>query len=349
MPQMTHRERILAAIDHKPLDRVPLDYWGVPEITSRLFEAVGAKNYTEFARKLDLDYVVGVGPDFVAKDRPNMHGVNYKIVRLPGGSGSYEEPERLPIEHCETIDEIDACYTFPSTDMFDYSTIARKCKEGEGFALSGGYISLTYFYECIRGTEQMCIDFAARPEVADYILERLQQFHHAHVANILDAAGGKIDITQVTDDFGTQSGLLISPGMIDRYFGRYYEDNIALAKSYGARVFHHDDGAMTAMLPWLMEKGIEVLNPLQWHLPGWNLADLKAEYAGRLCFHGGIDNQFVLPFGTPQQVRQEVNACCEALLSDGTGYILAPCHNVQAITPVENVLEMYSAAKQFRL
>jgi len=134
--------------------------------------------------------------------------------------------------------------------------------------------------------------------------------------------------------------------MLDGYVGKYYDDNIQLAKSYGAKVFHHDDGAMTDALPWLTQKGIDVLNPLQWHLPKWNLAELKKTYGKQICFHGGVDNQHVLPLGTPEDVRNEVYACAEALFQDKTGYILAPCHNMQGLTPVENIVAMYEAANE---
>ena len=122
----------------------------------------------------------------------------------------------------------------------------------------------------------------------------------------------------------------------------------ASSKGFGARVFHHDNGAMTDMLPWLMDKEIELLNPLQWYLPGWDLKALKEQYKGKLCFHGGIDNQHVLPYGTMEELKKEVHDCMDALFTDKTGYILGPCHNVQANTSVEKVLNMYKYAYDYR-
>jgi len=74
------------------------------------------------------------------------------------------------------------------------------------------------------------------------------------------------------------------------------------------------------------------------------LTALKRDFGGRICFHGGVENQKVLPFGTPEEVRAEVRHCIEALASDRTGYILAPCHNLQSITPLENIVAMYDEA-----
>jgi uroporphyrinogen decarboxylase len=233
--------------------------------------------------------------------------------------------------------------------MFDYSKAKQWAKDlrDKGFAVMGGYISLSYFYSIIRGIEQMLADFAGDPELADYIIFKINEFASAHTRKILEAADGLVDVTQVTDDFGCQRGLLMSETMIERYFGKYYDSNVAMVKQFGSHVFHHDDGAVTELLPWIVNKGCEILNPLQWHLPGWDLNKLKADYGDKLCFHGGIDNQLVLPFQGTEEVKAEVRACIDALYTDNTGFILAPCHNVQAITPIENVLTMYEYAREY--
>lgn len=163
----------------------------------------------------------------------------------------------------------------------------------------------------------------------------------------MEAGDGKIDICQVTDDFGTQSSLSMSQELIEDYLGDYYTKNIALVKSYGAHLFHHDDGAMMSLIPWPDQKGIQLLNPIQWHLPGWDLRELKEKYGQSICFHGGIDNQHVLPFGTTDDVRREVRDCMDSLYSDRTEYILAPFHNVPSNTTVENVLAMYDEAWKY--
>jgi len=343
--EMTHKERILAALNHQPTNRIPLDYWGVPETTEKLMRHFGVSSYPELIKALDIDAIIGVDPKLVA-DRKNIWDIEMRKVPI-GNNAYYDEPMSAPLADYETIDEIEANYVFPTADMFDYSGIREQCKANEGFAIIGGYISLTYFYEIIRGTEQMLIDFVAFPEIAEYIFEKLHEYAHENTKRILDAGDGKIHLSQVTDDFGTQNSLIASPEMLDKYLGKYYEENIKLVKSYDVKVFHHNDGAMTPMLPWLVNKGIDVLNPLQWHLPGWDLQQIKKDYGKKLCFHGGIDNQDVLPFGSEQDVKNEVEACMNALYADKTGYILAPCHNIQANTPIENVITMYNHARQY--
>jgi len=348
-PEMTSRERVLAAIRHQPTDRVPLDYWGVGEVTDKLMTHFGVNDFLGLSKAMDIDMIMGVDVPMIKEDRHGCWDVENKVIPLPDGSGFYDEPVCFPIEDCESIDEIEANYEWPTTDMFDYSGVKRQAEEfhRQGFAVSGGYISHTYFYSVIRGIEQMLVDFAGDPEIAEYILFKLNEFASAHTRKILEAGDGLIDISQVTDDFGSQRGLLMSQSMIERYFGKYYDENIAMIKEFGAHVFHHDDGAVMELVPWIADKGCEILNPLQWHLPGWDLEKLKADHGDKLCFHGGIDNQLVLPFQGPEEVKEEVRTCIDTLYSNNTGYILAPCHNIQAITPIENILTMYEYAKEY--
>ncbi|GHU70338.1 uroporphyrinogen decarboxylase [Clostridia bacterium] len=348
---MSHRERILAAITHQPTDRVPMDYWGVWEITQKLMNHFNVTDMLGLSRALDLDKIMAVGAPPKDPGRNGFWDIPMKRIPLPDGSGWYDEPAVYPLGGFETIDEIEAQYKWPVMDDFDFSGIKAECQryQDAGYAVEGGYVSLTYFYEILRGTEQMLIDFAAEPELAEYILQKMQDCSGEYSRRILEAGGGLIDITQVTDDFGTQSGLIMSPAMIDGYLGNHFDTNIKMARAYGAHVFHHDDGAITSMIPWIVKKGCEVLNPLQWHLPGWNLPELKQRWGDKLCFHGGIDNQSVLPFGSVQDVQAEVRACIDALWApDRTGYILAPCHNIQAITPVENVIAMYECCRNYK-
>ena len=347
--QMTHRERVLAAINHRETDRVPVDYWGVPEITGKLMKHYGVSDMIGLSEAMDLDKIIGVGAA-LKPGRQNMWDISMRRIPLPDGSGYYDEPVSHPIAAYETIDEIEANYVWPTTDMFDYSTVHEQCLRCHeaGFAIDGGYISLTNFYDTLRGTEQMLLDFAADAELTEYILYKCNEFASAHTRRILEEADGLCDMTQVTDDFGSQHGLLISEAMIERYLGKYYESNIAMAKGFGVKVFHHDDGAIAKIIPWLVDKGCDILNPLQWRLPGWDLARLKQDFGGALCFHGGVDNQFALPFGSPDDVRAEAKACIDALYGgDRTGYILAPCHNIQAITPMENIFAMYDFARSY--
>jgi uroporphyrinogen decarboxylase len=119
-----------------------------------------------------------------------------------------------------------------------------------------------------------------------------------------------------------------------------------LAHQAGAFVFHHNDGSIRKMIPDLIETGVDVLNPVQWRCRGMEREALKRDFGDRLVFHGAMDNQQTLAFGTPEDVRREVLDNLR-ILGEGGGYILAPCHNIQAVSPPENIVAMYDAGYEY--
>ena len=131
------------------------------------------------------------------------------------------------------------------------------------------------------------MDGLANPDMTRYLIERLSAFFEDYHWRCFEAAKGLVDLTQVTDDFGSQNGLMISPRIFDTFYRASIQRGIDLAHSYGILVFHHDDGDNRRLLPRLVEMGIEVLNPIQWRCGNWDLADIKAQYGSKLCFHGG--------------------------------------------------------------
>jgi uroporphyrinogen decarboxylase len=351
------RERVLAAIDHEPLDRVPTDYWGTPEITARLCDHLGCETHLEMYDLLGIDGIAGASPPYVGPPLPDecdggfwfnvqTWGMRFEAQAVEGGI--YWEQVHYPLAEAETIEELEA-YPWPDPDWYDYDALATKCEElaGSGRAVEVGYTAPFYYHNMLRGLEESLMDPLLKPEFTHYLMERISSTFTEIHRRCFEAAGEYIDLTQVTDDWGSQNGLLTSPKVFAEFYREPMQRAIDLAKSYGIRVFHHDDGDMLPLLPSLVEMGIDVLNPLQWRCGDWDLAALKAEFGKDVCFHGGVDNQQTLPFGTPGDVRAEVKRLIEALASDGTGYILAPCHNVQPITPVENVVALYEAAREY--
>ena len=136
---MTHRERILAAINHRETDRLPTDYWGVPEITAKLMKLYGTADMIGLANAMDIDKIFGVGPA-LKPGRKNTWDVSMQTIPLPDGSGYYEEPVSFPLADFETIDEIEANYVWPTTDMFDYSIGL-----GKYFCELDNFFKLSYF------------------------------------------------------------------------------------------------------------------------------------------------------------------------------------------------------------
>ena len=146
------------------------------------------------------------------------------------------------------------------------------------------------------------------PELTHEIVRRISDFFYDHHRRGFEACDGLIDVAQVTDDLGSQHGPLISMKLYGEFYAPQHKRFIDLCHEFGIKVFHHDDGSCRAFLPDLVEMGIDILNPIQWNCPGMDRAELKREFGDRLCFHGGVDNQHILPFGTPEEVRAEVRA-----------------------------------------
>ncbi|MGQ9682064.1 MAG: uroporphyrinogen decarboxylase family protein [Anaerolineae bacterium] len=349
---MKHRERILAAIHHEPVDRIPTDMWATPEVQRKLFDYLQVDSRVALYDRLDIDGIMHISPPYIGPALPqegsyweNEWGMGYRLQAY--GTGAYQEQVHYPLAEAETIDDL-ATYTWPSLDWYDYSALTRQAAAYDGRAIECGYTALGYYHLQLRGQELALMDPLLRPELTHYLLQQLSDWFTEYHIRCFEATRGLVDMTQVTDDWGAQHGLLVSPRVFDAFYRAPTQRAIDLAKSYGLAVFHHDDGDMRPLLPTLAGMGVDILNPIQWRCGDWDLAALKAEYGARLCFHGGVDNQLTLPFGGPDDVRAEVRRLIDTLAADRTGFIIAPCHCLQAITPVQNIMALYEAAHAYR-
>jgi len=177
-------------------------------------------------------------------------------------------------------------------------------------------------------------------------MERIYYIHDAVIRRSLEAAGGLVDFIYVAEDLGTQNALLMSPAAFRRFIKPWLRKMIDLGHSFGVKVMHHDDGAIRPLLPELIEIGIDVLNPVQWRCAGMEREGLARDFGKSIVFHGAVDNQRTLPFGTPEDVKREVAENIR-IFRRGKGYILAPCHNLQPNTSTANILAMYEAAREY--
>ena len=357
---MTPKERVLSAINRERLDRIPCDYWGTQEITDKLKKHFGAEKNLDLWKRLGIDKIIVLTPptfwespvtDYYVgpclADNEDIWRVRCRPKSYADGSGVYQEMCYSPLRDLGTIEEVGANYTFPEADWFDFSTIEKECRKYPENAIECGYASPFFMYSNIRGLEKSLIDLTANKEYAHYVIDRICDFLYSFHERLFEAGNGLIDIAEVTDDFGTQLGLMVSAEMFDEFFKTHFQRLIKLAKDFGIKVFHHDDGAIRPIIPRMIKLGIDVLNPIQWKLPGMDPAELKKDFGEALCFHGGVDNQETLPFVNAKDVEKEVIYLLETLASNETGYILAPCHNIQVITPTENIIAMYEAVHHY--
>jgi uroporphyrinogen decarboxylase len=344
---MTPRERVMAAISHQALDRVPTDIWATPEVTAKLEAHLGK----DWQTKLHIDGWGGSGPKYIGPALPHVgpgESVDYWGIRrkkIDYGTGAYDEISHYPLAAAQSIDDLRQ-YNWPKAEWFDFSVMAEPLRgeRAKNKAIQCGYMAPFYFHNLTRGLEQSLMDGLIDEEFTHYLVGRISEFFLDYHRAMFASCPGLIDVTQVTDDLGMQTGPLISLGCFRTFYKPHMRKMIDLAHSFGIKVFHHDDGAMRVFLPDLVEMGIDILNPIQWRCPGMDRKGLKADFGKQLCFHGALDNQHTLPRGSVEDVRAEARENIDMLASDKTGFIFGPCHAIQAVTPVENIVAMYDEA-----
>jgi len=163
------------------------------------------------------------------------------------------------------------------------------------------------------------------------------------ITSMLAAAAGAIDLAFTADDIGGQHGLLMSLDMWETFLKPYHVRLNATIHEFGVKVIYHTDGAVMDAVPGLIDMGIDVLQALQFSAKGMDPRELERRFGDRLCFEGGVSVQTTLPFGTAEDVREEVETLISTLGAGG-GYILGPSHAIQAGTPPENVVAMFDTA-----
>jgi uroporphyrinogen decarboxylase len=350
--KMNPRQRILAAIRHQPLDRFPTDMWATPEVWEKLychFNITGRSPADRMALydRIGIDGIIGITPPYIGPTLPIINGIRYDEWGMgyrmqEYGSGAYDEQVVFPLQQANSPKELVA-FSWPSADWYDYASLPALAAQYPERAIECGYTAIFYWHNRLRGLEQSLVDPLLHPDLTEYLLQRVSDFFSEYHARCFKALKGTMDLTQ---DFGGQFGLLINPKIFDRFYRSPIQRAINLAKSYNLLVFHHDDGDCRVLIPRLVKMGIDVLNPIQWRCGNWDLDGIKTEFGNRICFHSAVDNQQTLPFGTVEDVRREVRWLVQTLGRDRTGLILAPCHNLQPITPVENILALYDEARK---
>jgi uroporphyrinogen decarboxylase len=186
----------------------------------------------------------------------------------------------------------------------------------------------------LRGFQELLTDLVLRPNFVHELLERILTLDLAILGIMLQFP---VDGVWLGDDYGHQSGLILSPQMWRTFIKPRLGRLIEQAKRAGLPVFLHSDGAIAPLIPDLLEIGVDAINPLAPEM--MDLAWLKREYGHDLCFCGGISAQRVLSRGTPNEVEAELRQKVR-LLACGGGYIVATAGSVQADVPLPNLARL---------
>lgn len=355
---MTHKERVAKTLSHKTPDRAPMQISFTPEFAARLASALGLDEKTHnphgggnsMALELALDEDVLLSSVGWANcyyhdgdSYTDEWGIGWK--RAPYftrfGKGYYTEIVGHPLADDKAIES----YKAPDPDresLYDdtKSVIARY---GDEYWITG--VTVTTIFEtawALRGMDQLMMDFSLDPDLAEQILDIPFEYHLKAAKHLVDLG---VDMIWLGDDMGSQHSMLISPKMWRTFFKPRMARFIRELKDRNPalKVAYHSDGNIFPIIPDLVEIGLDVLNPIQ--PASMDPAEVKQRFGDKLCFWGSIDEQHTLPFGSPEDVRNEVKTRLQTIGKNG-GLIIGPTHHVQLDTSIENFMAMVDAIRE---
>jgi uroporphyrinogen decarboxylase len=346
----------MAAIDHRETDRVPFDFWAVPEVWAALRDYLGVESDEQVLRLLGVDCRM-VAPDYIGPaPRVQPDGTYFDAWgthrrAVANDFSVYDEYAGFPLAHAQTVADVESWPGWPDPEHWNTHSLKDKIlalnREGP-FHIRyevGGIFEWSWG---LYGLDRFLVDLKRRPEVPCAIMDCFTELYIANVTRVLAAADGLMDMVYTYDDVGMQNGLMMSPDMWRAFIlPRHQRLNAAIRRaSDTVKIMYHSCGAVYPLIgAFADEMGIDVLNPLQPRAAGMDLARIKREFGARLAFHGGVDIQHTLPYGSPEAVRAEVRARCR-VLGEGGGYICASAHYIQADTPLENILALYTSRRE---
>jgi uroporphyrinogen decarboxylase len=198
------------------------------------------------------------------------------------------------------------------------------------------------------GYQEWLLTIAADPEFVRAFYDRKVEYLLTNIRLYAQAVGDHIDIVWFGEDFGTQKGLMISPQVFNDTVAPYYKRVFDWVHGHTPwKVFFHCCGGIYPIINTFIEIGVDILNPVQTTAVGMDPVRLKAEFGDRLAFWGGgIDTQSVLPFGSPDEVREQVKDRIR-IFGPGGGFVFSTIHNIQGDVPIENLLTMYEAVHEY--
>lgn len=355
---MNSRERVEKCLRRQAPDRVPIDFWAVPEVERKLMKRFGFSHIEQVLQYFDVDFrhIEGpkyVGPKFAERSDGAVED-HFGVPRRPVShdGGTYNEVVCYPLEKAASVDEVESYPKWPQPDWFDYECARAQAgqarENGKVVVFMGDRLNRCAQLKpamYLRGVEQIFVDLAANPEIARAIFRRIADFYAEYAKRTLEAGDGNIDIFFTGDDFGTQDNTFMSPGMWRDFLKDGFKRFIEIGHAFRCKVAHHTCGCIAPLIPDFVECGLDILNPMQPEAAGMDYEGIKQKFGAELTFHGGISIQKTMPYGTPADIYAEARHCREKLGAGG-GYIFCTAHNIQSDTPMENIEALFAAYKE---
>jgi uroporphyrinogen decarboxylase len=346
---MNSKERVLLAASHQEPDRVPITFDGEDPVKESLKQHFGVTTKEGLWDALYVDtWFVGpeskqkLGKDLGNGESLDMWGVKWRKASY--GKGSYTDVVENPLKGDVTL-EIIKNYPWPPLDVSDYSVIPAKADAQKDRAIIAACgLGLYFRASFVRGMDELLMDMMIEKERAWAVLDPVREHIIHQVKELMKAAGDKIDIYYIADDFCMQSAPMMPPGTFKDFFIPYIKEIADIVHEHDCKYLFHVCGAVRPFLPLMIEAGVDMLEPIQTRAEGMAVEGLKKDFGDDLCFYGSIDLQEVLCKGTPDTVRQEVLKNMQ-VLGQGGGFIVGPGHTyIQPDAPLENILMMYKTA-----
>lgn len=373
---LSHRDRVLTALNHEEPDRIPTALWG------------GSYGLTDEIYLKLVDYFKLGAPVAPFREGHSISYIDNRLLEILGTDIRYVYPNRLPnspttttkgsntfkdnygqiwhksspyyfagegiLSHLDPGDEITDFINFPNPkDSFWMEGVAEQAKslqEETDFFVTMRMISSHGPFQTacdLRGTENFLLDMSLHPEFAKQLLNHIADVQ----AGLLEEAtltGGKyLDMIELPgDDYASNIGLIFSPQMFREFIKPILNRFVNTIRKYrpDIAIMFHSDGLITQLLDDIIEIGIDVIHPLE-PLPGLDFKQIKERYGKEITFLGAIDIRQALP-GSKDDVIQELKTRINQL-GPGGGYILAPSNHVQADVPIENVVTLFQEAQQY--
>ncbi len=349
---MTSRERVRTVFAHEEPDHVPCWCGASPGFLAKAQRQLGLETAEQALVRFGDDFrrvwARYAGPPERSPDQGLPSGAAcrtvFGVVHKGCGCGM---PINPPLAGA-SLAEIEA-YAWPEPDWMDVSTVRRQALawRGEHAILGGDWSPFWHDANEVVGMERLMILMREDPAVVDAVMSRAADYYLEVNRRIFDAAADAIDVFFIGNDFGSQAGPLIGETAFRRFVLPHLRRLCGLGHDYGLKVMMHCCGGFAPLIPAMIEAGLDGLQALQPSARGMEPARLKADFGDKLVLCGGIDSQHALIEGNPATVRDITRRTLE-ILKPGGGYILSASHDfILEETPVENVLAMFDAGKEF--
>lgn len=331
----------------KRLDRLPFWYYGDQCILDDIKRMTGAVDADDVLyRVLALDYKT-FRPEYIGPPRQKFpDGTEFNEWGIRRNLIAYSPAMNAPLAGVETPAEIER-YPWPKIEEWDVAIKPDEYRKYSYLCVIGGAWA-PFFHDAseLVGMEEFFLKLHTAPEVMEAIIEHCFQFYYELTERMFAQNPGKIDLFFMGNDFGTQRALMISPAMFRQFFKPRLKQLIALGHKHGLYTALHSCGSVRAIIPDLIEIGLDCLNPIQVSATGMDPAELKREFGKDLVFFGGIDFNETIMRGSEQLVRDETRRIIEIFGADGR-YIVAPSHDhcIEG-TPPRNIMALFDEARR---